>query len=95
MLFARGGVTHANITGFTTTHSGTAQYLFAGLTPGSYAVTIGGTPVSGSPFTVAANDNSIEFESTAGSVSINGSVGSSSSSIISGQITPSGNVIIH
>lgn len=94
-LFARGGVTHAAITGFTTTHSGTAQYLFAGLTPGSYAVTIGGTPVSGSPFTVAANDNSIEFESTAGSVSINGSVGSSSSSIISGQITPSGNVIIH
>jgi hypothetical protein len=95
-LFARGGVTHATITGFTTTHSGTAQYLFAGLTPGNYAVTIGGTPVSGSPFTVAANDNSIEFESNAGSVSINGSVELElEPTIISGQIAPSGNVIIH
>jgi hypothetical protein len=71
-LFARGGVTHATITGFTTTHTGTAQYLFEGLTAGVYAVTVGGTPVTGSPFTVAAKDNSIEFLSTAGAVAFNG-----------------------
>jgi hypothetical protein len=96
-LFARGGVTHATMGGFTTTHAGTAQYLFGGLTPGTYTVTINGIAATGSPFTVSANDNSIEFESTAGAVSINGSVlvGGLSSTTISGQTTASGNVIIH
>jgi hypothetical protein len=75
-IFARGGTTHSTMTGFTTTHAGTAQYLFGGLTPGTYTVTVGGTGVAGSPFTVAANDNSIEFENTSGVVSINGSVAS-------------------
>jgi hypothetical protein len=74
VLFARHGTTYSTIAGFTTTHSGTAQYLFAGLTPGTYTVTVGGSGVSGSPFTVAAGDNSIYFESTSGVVSINGSV---------------------
>jgi hypothetical protein len=74
-LFARGGVTHSTITGFTTTHSGTAQYLFAGLTPETYTVKVNNVAVPGSPFTVAANDNSIEFENTAGTVSILGSGG--------------------
>jgi hypothetical protein len=75
-LFGRGGTTHSTMTGFTTTHAGTAQYLFGGLTPGTYSVTVNGSPVTGSPFTVVANDNSIEFENTAGMVSINGSGGS-------------------
>jgi hypothetical protein len=71
---ARGGVTNATMSGFTTTHSGTAQYLLGGLTAGTYTVTVNSSPVSGSPFTVGANDSSIYFESTAGTVSVNGSV---------------------
>jgi hypothetical protein len=73
-LGTRHGVLRSTIAGFTTTHSGTAQYLFAGLSAGTYAVTINGVGVAGSPFTVSASDNSIEFESTAGTVSFNGSV---------------------
>ncbi len=55
---------------FTTTHSGTAQYLIAGLQAGSYSVTVNGSAISGSPFTVAANDNSLYFESTAGPIQV-------------------------
>lgn len=73
---ALGGTTHSTMMGFTTTHSGTAQYLFGGLTPGTYAVTVGGSAVAGSPFTVGAGDNSLYFESAAGTVSVNGSGGS-------------------
>lgn len=61
------------MTGFVTTHAGTAQYVFSGLVAGTYAVTIGGTPVTGSPFTVASGDSTIEFESASGTVSMNGS----------------------
>ena len=52
---------------FTTAHSGTAQYLVTGLQAGTYDVTVGGSPgLTGA--TVAANDNSLYFESTSGSV---------------------------
>jgi hypothetical protein len=95
VLLARGGITHGSMAGFTTTYSGTALYLFGGFTPGSYTVTVGGTPVSGSPFTVAVGDNSIEFESVAGAVSINGSTSPATSSVVSGQVSASGNVVIH
>jgi hypothetical protein len=105
VLMARGGTAQSAITGFTTTHAGTALYLFGGLTPGTYTITVGGTAVAGSPFTVAANDNSIEFSSLAGAVSVNGSVGSGSgsgsgtsaaaSSIVSGHAAVSGNAIVH
>jgi lysophospholipase L1-like esterase len=97
VLLARGGTTHSSIAGFTTTHPGTAQYLFGGLTPGVYTVTIGGNPVSGSPFTVSANDNSIEFVSPAGAVSVNGSVNVGVKTItpIEGQIGAGGSVIIY
>jgi len=96
-----GGTTHIAMTGFTTTHSGTAQYLFGGLTPGTYSVTINNTPVAGSPFTVSANDNSIEFENTAGTVSITGigipalalSPGSLSYSCVSGGSNPAAQTI--
>jgi PKD repeat protein len=54
---------------FTTTHSGTAQYVIAGLSPGTYNVTVGSnTVISGA--TVNANDNSLYFESTAGAVQV-------------------------
>lgn len=52
---------------FTTAHSGTAQYLVTGLQAGTYDVTVGGSPVL-TGATVAANDNSLYFESTSGSV---------------------------
>ena len=69
VLFARNGSTPVNVTTFTTTHSGTAQYLIAGLAPGTYSVTVGSATVV--PFaTVSAGDNTLYFESTAGSVSI-------------------------
>lgn len=73
VLFTNDGGLHSSITDFTTTHSGTAQYLFGGFSPGVYAVTVGGTAVTGSPFTVSsANDGSIYFESTAGTVHVSG-----------------------
>jgi diaminopimelate epimerase len=65
-VFARQGVTLTQAS-FTSTHSGIAQYVIAGLAPGTYNVTVGGgTVVSGA--TVSANDNSLYFESTAGAV---------------------------
>jgi hypothetical protein len=91
----RAGATQSTMTGFTTTHSGTAQYLFDGLTAGTYTVTVGGSGVTGSPFTVAANDNSIEFVSTAGTVSVNGSVAAAGASSISAGATISAGTIRH
>ena len=89
-LFARGGVLRSSLTNFTTTHSGTAQYLIAGLKPGSYAVTVGGTPVSGSPFSVTSSrDAAINFESTAGVVALSGTpttLAVTTSSLSAGQV---------
>ena len=45
--FAQSGLTATSLS-MTTTHSGTGQYLVAGMSPGTYTVTVGGTPVSGS-----------------------------------------------
>jgi hypothetical protein len=67
-VFPRAGTTYASAT-FTTAHSGTAQYLVAGLTPGSYIVTVGGIPIANCCTATSASD-SIYFESTAGSVSV-------------------------
>lgn len=66
-VFARQG---SLLTGavFTTTHTGTAQYAVVGLAAGSAAVTVNGSPVAGSPFTVNAGDNTVYFESTAGNI---------------------------
>ncbi len=65
VVFARQGTT-LTAASLTTTHSGTAQYLIAGLTPGSYTVTLNGSAIAGSPFTVAANDNTLYFEGGSG-----------------------------
>ena len=56
---------------FTTTHSGTAQYLVAGMAPGNYNVSVNGTTVASC--SVNANDNTLYFESTAGLVQIESS----------------------
>src|SRR5262249_9157612 len=49
--FARNGQTYTSVS-FTTTHPGTAQYLIAGLSAGIYTVSVNGSVVAGSPFTV-------------------------------------------
>jgi hypothetical protein len=71
-VFARQGATLTAVS-CTSTASGTIQYLVAGITPGTYAVTIGGSPVSGSPFTVNANDDTIYFEGAAGAMQVGAS----------------------
>lgn len=93
-LGARGGTTHAAITTFTPSFSGAAQWLFSGLTAGTYTVTVNGIPVSGSPFTVGANDNSIEFISTAGTMAVSSGASSSSTTIL-GHVAVGGNTAIH
>ena len=72
VLFTRGGTLQSTAS-FNTTHSGTAQYLIAGLAPGAYNVTVNSsTVVTGA--VVASGDNTLYFESTAGSVSIGAGV---------------------
>ncbi|MGA3018778.1 MAG: Ig domain-containing protein [Bryobacteraceae bacterium] len=66
---ARAGIPQSTMTGFTTSHSGTAQYLIAGLAAGTYQVTVGRNPVLGGT-TVSDGDNTLYFESTAGAVVI-------------------------
>jgi hypothetical protein len=104
VMEVRGGATLGTMSVFTPPASSgvcasNVQYLFGGLAAGSYNVTVGGAAVAGSPFTVAANDNSIEFVGAAGTVSINGGggtiPGTTTSSRLSGQATVGGNIIIH
>jgi hypothetical protein len=72
-VFARQGALLAGA-GFTTTHSGTAQYVLAGFKPGTYQVTVNGVAVPGNGLVVSANDNSMEFESGSGTVNISPAV---------------------
>jgi hypothetical protein len=97
IILARHGVTQSTMAGFTTTHNGTAQYLIGGITAGSgYAITINGTPVTGSPFTVAAGDNSIEFESTAGVFALNGGAPAGGRApVVGGKFGAGGKVVVH
>jgi hypothetical protein len=67
-MFSRGGQLR-NALAFPTSHSGTAQYLIAGLAPGTYSVHVNAVPVTTSA--VGDDDNSLYFESTSGAVSIN------------------------
>jgi trimeric autotransporter adhesin len=66
------GTRPTSVAPFTTSASTTLpyQYLMSGLSAGTYTVTVGGTPVVGSPFSVVDRDNSIEFEGRAGLVTI-------------------------
>lgn len=70
---ASNGVCHSTLSDFTTTHAGSGQYMIGGLCAGTWAITIGGSAVTGSPFTVSEGDNSVEFDSTAGVVHSTGS----------------------
>jgi hypothetical protein len=65
--FAQGGTTYAGAS-FQTSFTGTGQYVIAGLSPGTYTVTVGSnSPTSG---TVAAGDNTLYFEAGSGLVVI-------------------------
>jgi hypothetical protein len=69
VLLPRAGILHDGAS-FVSDHVGSAQYLVAGLSTGTYAVTLGGTAVKGSPFSVLSKDSTLYFESTSGNVSI-------------------------
>jgi hypothetical protein len=55
---------------FSSTHSGTGQYLIAGLVPGTYAVTKDGSPVSGLGAVTVDAAGVLYFTSASGSFSI-------------------------
>lgn len=63
-LFSRGGALRTSVS-VTTTHSGTAQYLFAGVAPGSYDVYRGSQKVRGA-VVVMDGDSTIAFDDVAG-----------------------------
>lgn len=67
--FAKAGALQASWSG-TTSFSGTAQYLIAGLTPGTYTMAVNGTPIC-TGVTVATNDNTFYCEAGAGTVVVN------------------------
>lgn len=90
--FATGGTTYSSWSG-TSTFSGTGQYLIAGITAGSYTVTVGGTPVSGSPVTAAANDNTLYFEGGSGAVVVSSAAPGNGGSKVKAKY--GGNVVIH
>ena len=94
-MFARQGALLAGAS-FTTTHSGTGQYIVAGLAAGTYTVTVGGSAVTGSPFTVPAGDTTLNFTSTAGNVQLSGgsSIAPAVTSKIVGNSSVAGSVVI-
>lgn len=69
VLFARKGKLLENAV-FDTQGADSLQYLLAGLAPGLYQVTLNGSVIAGSPFTVAPNDNSLYFYGAAGRVEV-------------------------
>jgi hypothetical protein len=99
-LGSRGGATYSAVTSFTVGNNGTPQqYFLGGLATGTYAITVGGSAVPGSPFTVVAGDNSVTFNlasgTTGGAVVVNGSGPAvAAGSLVGGGVKNSG-VIIH
>lgn len=96
-LFAVGGSAHSSMASFTTSFSGTGDWLIMGLTPGIYSLTVAGVPVAGSPFTVGSGDGTIYFSSGAGTVVLNsGSLPPPvSPTSVQGQMSITGNMLIH
>lgn len=94
-LFARNGVTHSTITPFSLIATGPLQLALVGLTPGNYTLSVGGAQVfSGA---VGAGDTTLYAEATGGGAIFltSGTTGPTTSSILSGQVTVSGNAVIH
>lgn len=92
--FAQGGTTYTSAS-FTSTHAGTAQYLVAGLTAGTYDFKVDGSTVC-NDVAVSASDNSLYCEATAGAVTVEAiSAPGAEGSKISGSVKFSGGVVIH
>lgn len=67
MAVAADGTDHTTAA-FTSTCPGTCQVVVMGLVAGTYTATVGGSPVTGAPFTVTDGDNSIHFFGTGATV---------------------------
>ena len=91
-LQGRGNTTHSVITSFTTTFSGQGNWLIAGLTPGTYTLTVGGTQV----FTgnVSAGDTSIYATSTGGGVVVLSQTGAVGGPFLNGAVKIGGSFTI-
>jgi hypothetical protein len=68
-LFARNGALNNGVSNFTAQYPGTIQFLVSGLAAGRYSVWKDGTQIAAS-LAVADRDNSLYFESAAGTFSI-------------------------
>lgn len=66
--FAQSGNTYSAVS-FTTSHSGTGQYLIAGLAPGTYNVTLNGSALLSNQ-AVVSGDNTLYFESASGLITV-------------------------
>lgn len=94
-MFARGGSTNTSAS-FTSTHTGTAVYVAANsLAPGTYTATLNGSPVSGSPFSVAVGSDSLKFTSAAGAIVITQTSSSVSGSTVGGKARAGGSAQGH
>jgi hypothetical protein len=67
-VFARQGAL-LNGVALTTSHAGQAQYVIAGLAPGTYAVAMGATVIANGAV-VAPNDNTLSFTSSSGNIQV-------------------------
>lgn len=92
-LFASDGLTH-NAASFTTSYGGSGQVVVTSLDPGTYTVTRGGTPVSGSPFTVPDGNNSLKFSDIAGPIIVSQTASASGSSM-GGTAKAGGKAVVH
>ena len=71
------------------------QYLITGVAAGTYAVTVNSTPVTGSPFTVLAGNNTLYFEAGSGTVVVGAGGPPQGGTKVAGKAGGSGGVIIH
>lgn len=74
LTFTKSGNSASSVTLPTTTHSGTGNYLVAGLTAGSYTITGG----SGGSCTVLTGEQTCSFASTSGTISLSAGGGGGS-----------------
>src|SRR5258706_1527113 len=88
--FGQAGSTYSSAS-FTSTHSGTAQYLIAGLTPGTYDFKVGGSTICAG-VVVVAGDNSLYCEASSGAVTI--AAASATTATVSGQAVTATQAVI-
>jgi hypothetical protein len=67
VAFTKEGASATSLS-FSTTFSGTGRYGVTGLAAGNWTATVGGTSVSGSPFTVTDAERTITFDAASGAV---------------------------